>query len=327
MRTLSVHILFEPDAEDLAVLLDGIAEGIEISTGDELPEQPAFEVLVAGRPTAEQISASPALGTLVIPYAGLPPTTRDLLADHPDLAVYNLHHNSPATTEMAVGLLLAASKMILPMDAALREGKWSGRGQANPAVLLAGQTALVYGHGAIGRRVARALAALGMRVVAIRRGEGPAVSDDGIEVRPASELDERLAEARVLMVCVPLTDETRGRIGDAELRRLPRGAVLVNVARGPVVVEDALFAALKDGHLHSAGLDVWYRYPGKDGDPEDTRPANQPFHELPNVVMSPHRGGWLHGIEAHRMRDLAELLNALASGSEAPGRVDPAAGY
>jgi phosphoglycerate dehydrogenase-like enzyme len=129
------------------------------------------------------------------------------------------------------------------------------------------------------------------------------------------------------MVCVPLTDETRGSIGERELRLLPEGAVLVNVARGPVVDEDALYEALADGHLHSAGLDVWYRYPGKDGDPENTRPSNRPFEELPNVVMSPHRGGWLHGIEAHRMRDLAALLNALANGTEAPGRVDPAAGY
>ena len=96
----------------------------------------------------------------------------------------------------------------------------------------------------------------------------------------------------------------------------------------PIVDEAALYEALRSGALHSAGIDVWYRYPGRDGDPKNTPPAEHPFHELDNVVMSPHRGGWLHEAEALRMRDLAELLNALAREEDpAPGRVDLEAGY
>ena len=111
------------------------------------------------------------------------------------------------------------------------------------------------------------------------------------------------------------------------LALLPEGAVLVNVARGPVISEEALYEALRSGHLHSAGIDVWYRYPTRDGDPKSTPPSDFAFGDLENVVMSPHRGGWLHEVEAHRMRHLAALLAALARGEEPSHRVDVAAGY
>ncbi len=326
MDDLGVHLLSEPEPDDREVLHGALTGGITCTFGPDLPEPSDFRVLVAGRPTREMLTASPRLDTVVIPFAGLPPETSKLLAEFPELAIHNLHHNTPATTEMAIGLLLAASKMILPMDAALREGRWSGRGQDNPAVLLAGKRALVLGFGAIGQRVSTALAALSMEVTAVRR-TGATGREDGIDVRPVEDLPDLLASARVLVVCVPLTDRTRGMIGAEELRLLPAGAVLVNVARGPVVDETALYEALSDGHLHSAGLDVWYRYPGRDGDPDDTRPSELPFHELPNVVMSPHRGGWLHEIEAHRMEALARLLNAIRAGQTPPHRVDLSAGY
>jgi len=327
MVELLVHVLHEPEPADLDVLRSELDPAVEFTTGPDLPEPAAFEVLVAGRPSREQLEASPHLRMLVIPYAGVPMETAVMLADSPEIVVHNLHHNSPASTEMAIGLLLAACKMILPMDAALREGRWSGRGKANPALLLTGKTALVIGYGSIGKRVARVLAALGMDVLAVRRTDLPAEAVDGIEVRPVAALHDLLPRATVLAVCVPLTAETRGMIGAEELAALPEGASLVNVARGPVVEEEALYEALRSGRLHSAGIDVWYVYPGRDGDPNDTKPSRFPFEELPNVVMSPHRGGWLHEVEAHRMRHLARLLNAVARGEPAPHRVRLDAGY
>jgi phosphoglycerate dehydrogenase-like enzyme len=298
MAELAVHILHEPEPSDLGVLRSELDPGISFTVGPDLPDPAAFEVLVAGRPTREQLEASPALRMLVIPYAGVPKETAVLLADYPDVVAHNLHHNSPASTEMAIGLLLAACKMILPMDAALREGRWSGRGQDNPAVLLTGKTALVLGYGSIGRKVSRVLRAFGMEVLAVRRTTGDAEDEDGVSVHPQEALPDLLPRATVLAVCVPLTLETKGMIGRDELALLPEGAVLVNVARGPVVDEEALYEALRSGRLHSAGIDVWYVYPGRAGDPNDTKPSRFPFEELPNVVMSPHRGGWLHEVEA-----------------------------
>ncbi|MCU0727080.1 MAG: hydroxyacid dehydrogenase, partial [Planctomycetes bacterium] len=281
------------EAEHLASLRAGLPAGVEVTVGEVLERPGELDVLVCGVPSGDELDTCGRLRWLVVPYAGLPAATRALLLERPGLRAANLHHNAAVTAEMAVALLLAAAKAILPMDARLRRGHWSGRGRENPAVLLAARTAVVYGFGAVGRRVAAALAGLGMEVLGVRRRlEAPRV-EDGFAVHPVSSLDDLLPRAAALIVCAPLTEETRGRIGAAEIARLPPRAVLVNVARGPVVSERALYEALRDRRLHSAGIDVWYRYPGKEGDPANTPPADHPFGDLDNVVLSPHRGGWL----------------------------------
>jgi phosphoglycerate dehydrogenase-like enzyme len=111
------------------------------------------------------------------------------------------------------------------------------------------------------------------------------------------------------------------------LARLPRGAILVNVARGDVVDEEALYDALASGHLGGAGLDVWYRYPESEEARAATLPARRPFHELENVVLSPHRAGHGRGTEAARAAHLARLLAAAAGGEAIPHRVDLDRGY
>jgi len=325
---LRAHVLFEPDDGDRELLMAELRPGIRVTTGKELPEDgAAVEVLAAGVPTGEQLEACPALRVLLIPYAGVPLKTRELMPRFPEVAVHNLHHNSRTAAEMTMALLLAASKMVLPMDRALREGRWSGRGEENPAVLLTGKTVLILGYGAIGRRVAVACRALGMEAIATRRRIEAVAVENGVTVHPAAAMRDLLPRAHVVVVAVPLTPETEPLLSARELDLLPEGAVLVNVARGPVVSEKALYEALRSGRLHSAGLDVWYRYPGRDGNPEDTPPSEYPFHELDNVVMSPHRGGWLHEVEAYRMRDLAAFLNAAAEGGPLPHPVDLTAGY
>jgi phosphoglycerate dehydrogenase-like enzyme len=129
------------------------------------------------------------------------------------------------------------------------------------------------------------------------------------------------------MICLPHTQETNGLIGQTELDLLPADAVLVNIGRGAVVDEGALFAALRDGRIHGAGLDVWYNYPADKASRSNTPPANYPFHELDNVVMSPHRGGDSTDTNRLRVMELANLLNAAAEGKIMPNLVDLSAGY
>ena len=150
---------------------------------------------------------------------------------------------------------------------------------------------------------------------------------EGAQVHPTAVTPDLLPHAHALVICLPLTDETRGMIGAEELARLPEGAVLVNVGRGAVVCEQALYDTLVSGRLRGAGIDVWYRYPGKDDDPKSTPPSDLPFGELDNVVLSPHRGGWLHEAEPLRMRDLATLLTAFVNGDTSHNRVNVSAGY
>ncbi len=314
-------------------LRDLLDADVQLTFGPDVPAPAEYEVLVAGRPTREEVAASPRLRTLIIPWAGLPPSTRDLMRDVPEVAVHNLHHNAVAAAEMAMALLLSAAKFLVPMDRALRRADWRPRYGPNPAVRLDGKTALILGYGAIGQRVGAACRGLGMDVVGIRRHPSDA---DNVETHPSEVLHDLLPRADVLVITLPHTPETDGLIGTEELARLPPRAVLVNVARGPIVEQRALYEALRDGALHAAGLDVWYNYPsGKDagygaGDARaHTSPADYPFHELDNVVMSPHRAGGLHteATERDRMEHLARLLNAAARGKMMPNRVDLELGY
>jgi phosphoglycerate dehydrogenase-like enzyme len=167
-----------------------------------------------------------------------------------------------------------------------------------------------------------------MRVLAVRHSGKPVADDPArAEVHPPEALPELLPQANVLMITLPHTDETDGLIGAADLDMLPDRAILVNVGRGAVVDQGALYHALKDGKLHSAGIDVWYHYPSDEESRANTPPADYPFHTLENIVMSPHRGGGSMEVEVIRLAAMADTLNAAARGEEIPNRVDLERGY
>jgi phosphoglycerate dehydrogenase-like enzyme len=167
---------------------------------------------------------------------------------------------------------------------------------------------------------------MGMRVLATRRNPEKLVNAPA-EVHPSSNLHRLLPEANILIICLPLTNETRGLIGEDEINLLPDKAIVVNVGRGPVLDQYTLYQALKSGKLHSAGLDVWYNYPPNEASRSNTLPADVPFHELDNIVMSPHRGGGSAEIELRRMAHLADFLNLAAAGKPLPNQVSLEKGY
>ncbi len=319
---INVHMLEAFEAEMLAELRAQLDERVRLTEG-ELPAD--THILIGGRPTREQLLACPQLRALIVPWAGVPDSTQTLLREFPHIAVHNLHHNAAATAEYAVALLMAAAKFIVPMDRQLRLNDWTSRYAPARSIGLAGKTALIVGYGQIGQRVGRVCAALGMTVIATRRNR---LEKDAVaEVFATSDLSALLPQANVIIITAPLTPETKDLIGEKELALLPRGSILVNVGRGLIVDEGALFSALKSGHLAAAGLDVWYQYPKDEASRSNTPPAHYPFHELDNVVLSPHRGGDEIGIDTQRMTELAELLNAAARGAALPNQVDVNAGY
>jgi phosphoglycerate dehydrogenase-like enzyme len=282
-------------------------------------------VLVAGVPEAEHLDALPRLRAVVIPWAGVHPTWRAHLASRPDVRLYNLHHNAAATAEMAVALLLAVWKRIVPSDAALRRGDWTARHEGPPSQRVAGRRVVVVGHGAIGRRVARALRGLEAEVVGVRRSAGDTGGTDE-RVVGVGDLDGLLPTADAVVLAAPATPETEHLLDARRLALLPSHAVLVNVARGRLVHEAALHEALAAGRLAGAGLDVWWRYPRTRPERQATPPSAFPFGDLPQVVLSPHRAAHTHDDDEDRARALAALLQALARG-DAPRAVDIELGY
>lgn len=167
-----------------------------------------------------------------------------------------------------------------------------------------GKTMLVYGFGAIGSRLGRLARAFGMNVVGIRRSPATA-ADDGVTIRPPADFHAALADADVVVLTCPLTDATRGLVDAGALAAMKPGAYLINVARGPVAVEDAVVAALQSGAIAAAGLDVF--------DPEPL-PATSALWGLENAVVTPHTAGETRRYEANVLDFLVENLDRLARG-------------
>lgn len=306
-----------------------LSEGIEISCSEDMPEPPDYDILVCGVPSEKSITASPNLRHLIIPWSGLPRKTRELMLKHPEISVHNIHHNAVPVAEMAVTLMLAAAKELVPIDMSFRKHDWGKRWNIRDMQLIAGRRVLIVGYGAIGREIAGRCRAFEVEVMAIRRrGRGGEAGGAAGEVAlfTISQLPELLPLADVLFLSLPLTDETKGMIGAGELALLPDGALLVNVSRGRIVDEKALYYELKSSRIR-AGLDVWYNYPDSQESRSSTSPSAYPFHELPNVVMTPHLAGHSDGTEKLRARELARALNHALREGTPPGRVDVELGY
>jgi D-3-phosphoglycerate dehydrogenase / 2-oxoglutarate reductase len=200
--------------------------------------------------------------------------------------------NAQSVAELAIGLIIAVARTIPLHDRTLRAGGWS---RSEMGLQLSGRTIGVIGLGNIGQKVARLAEAFGMHVL----GYDPRVKNISCEM--AKSLPELLGRAQILSVNCPLNDETRGLIGAAELAQLPRNAIVVNTARGGVVVETALAEAVASGHVFGAGLDDFEAEPIA---------AAHPFNKSPRIVMTPHVGASTR--EALDTVSLMSVDNALA---------------
>jgi len=322
---LRVHMV-EPSNENIAGPLQSLLRAdIALTSGVTSPSPADYHILIAGVPERELLTASPDLHTAIIPWAGLSTRTRELFLEFPHLAVHNLHHNAAPVAESAIALMLAAAKRTVHIDRQFRKHDWSPRYKPGGSILLDGKTALIVGYGAIGREIGRRCRGLNMEVIALKRNV-TAPADDVAEIHAPAELPQLLPRSAVLFISIPLTPETCGLIGKKELAVLPNGAIVVNVARGPIVDEAALFRELQSGRLR-AGLDVWYQYPKEEKARTNTQPSAYPFHELDNVVMTPHMSEESDDTEELRIAALAKMLNAAVSGQPLPNKVDPDRGY
>lgn len=237
----------------------------------------------------------------------------DLAAIPPRIAVCNAFGHEDGMAEYVLLSILAWRHRLLEMAAGFKAGSWRFSGHIGdpPHGEVAGATLGILGLGRIGRAVAVRARALGLRVLACNRSPLPEPPVD--ELLPWRRLDELLPRVDFLVLSCALDESTRGLIDARRLALLRPEAVLVNVARGPVCVEADLFEALHRRRIGGAVLDVWWRYPS----PRDPapRPSAFPFHELDNVIMTPHASGWTSGLFRRRGGQIARNLDALATGA------------
>lgn len=325
--TLIVHLYKTSFPDQYKEFLDALDPDIQITIGEKIPHPAIYDILVYPTPSKAWIEASPALKAVVIPWAGVPQSTKKLMKNYPGISLHNLHHNSLNTAEFGFALFLTAAKQIIPMDSALRKNDWTPRYSGTQAILLCGRTALILGFGEIGQNLGDYCLAFGMRVLATKKHPEEFSGDQRFEIFPDSKLHDLLPKADVVFIALPLTSETENLINQKEISLMPNGSILINVGRGPVVNQYALYKAVSEGHLRAAGSDVWYNYPSSVETRIDTPPADVPFGELENFVLSPHRAGTVEGIEHQEIRALADLLNTANRGQTIPNKVDLSKGY
>ncbi len=184
---------------------------------------------------------------------------------------------------------------------------------------LKGKTCGIVGLGAIGRELARRARAFGMRIVATRRSATPGAHDPDADVLlPFTDLPQLLSESDYVVLCVPLTAETQGMVGAAELALMKPGAAIVNIARAAVVDQEALLSALREERLGGAALDVH--------DPEPL-PPDSPFWDMPNVIVTPHRSGAVYGYLDRAAAFFAANLERYVRGQPLENVVERDRGY
>ncbi|HTY32609.1 NAD(P)-dependent oxidoreductase [Mycobacterium sp.] len=216
--------------------------------------------------------------------------------------------NADAVAEMAVALLLAATRHLLTADADVRSGNTFRDGsipyQRFRGWEIAGRTAGLVGLGAVGRATRWRLAGLGMRVIA----------HDPYNDEARHGLDELLAEADVVSLHAPVTDDTAGMIGARQFAAMRDGVVFLNTARAQLHDTNALVDALRDGKVAAAGLDHFVG---------EWLPTDHPLVGMPNVVLTPHIGGATWNTEARQAQMVADDLGALLSGKTPAHIVNP----
>ena len=218
-----------------------------------------------------------------------------------------------STAEFAVALMFAVARRVATADRQSKTGAW----KLDAHVLgfdLAGKTLGLVGFGRIARRVTEMARAIRMNVCALDPLV-PAATMTAAGATPCADLAALLREARVLSLHAPLTPATRGLIGAAQLALLPAGAILINTARGPLVDEAAVLAALESGHLAGAGLDVWKHEPV---------PADNALFHHPRVVATPHMAAYTDEGRRRSHVAAAEGVLAVLRGERTPLLIDPA---
>ncbi len=294
--SLAVEILDDPI--DLALLPSAAAEAdILVSNHWRADYPPAPKV---------RLVQSVATGVDLFDMAALPK----------GVVVCNAFGHETAIAEYVLMTMLALHHRLFEISGEFRErGSWrtSWVEGGEPHGELRGSTLGIVGYGRVGREVARRAAPFGCRILAANRSAREPGA--GVErVYPLAELDQMLPACDTVALCTALGPETTGLIDARRLALMKPTAFLINIARGQVAEEDALYAALRDRTIAGAALDVWWDYPNA-ADP-NRRGSRHPFHELSNVIVTPHNSGWTTGMVGRRWNEIAENLGRFVRGEK-----------
>ena len=259
----------------------------------------------------------------------------DLAAVPRGCTVCNVYEHEIAIGEWVLMVMLALTRRLLSYDKNLRHADWGDvLFGGEPDRDLRGRTIGVVGIGHIGAEAARLARAIGMEAIGVTRHptEHRRESLGLRSLRPISGLVDMMRDADFAVIAVPLGPDTINLVSRDALTALGPTGYLLNVARGPIVNEEALYDALQSGTIAGAGIDTWYHYPASLGEP--TRPSRFDFSALTNVVMTPHVAGFARSTfdrrwalildQIQRLLDGEEFANVVLRGHPGTGKGTPA---
>ncbi len=313
----TVVVSFDQEAKGRPIIAEALGDAAEVIYLTDLDDQARAKALreataLLGRNTAKELRPhEPALleNAKLIQFinAGVDFVPLKVFPEGIPIASNGGAYAEPMA-EHALAMTFAAAKRLLVEHNALIAGDFN---QRNRNRMLSGMTCGILGMGGIGEATARLMRAMGMKIHAINRRGASAEPTDWIGT-PA-DLDQMLAVSDVLVICTPLSPQTLNWIGARELGLMKRDAILVNLARGEIIVEAALFAHLQANPKFTACLDAWWIEPVRHG----RFGMEYPFLSLPNVIGSPHNSASVPGTgETGLRRAIANIKRAFAG--EAP---------
>ncbi|MFW9960293.1 MAG: NAD(P)-dependent oxidoreductase [Candidatus Thorarchaeota archaeon] len=254
---------------------------------------PSADVIIGWRPSSELIERARNLKVLINPGVGVQHHIKQYREVYKKrgITLINGHGNTYFTAQHAVALLLSITNKVIQHHNWMVNGLWRRGDDFAKSIPLRDRRIGLLGYGAVNQKVHRFLAGFDVEFSILKRGwtgnekvPAPAkkYSPDGLE--------DFLIEVDTLIVAVPETDETNGMIGYQELQLLGPSGLIVNIARGSVIDQKALYEALSNNIIAGAAIDVWYDYQPEEDSEGRKFPFQYPFHQLENVVLSPHRG-------------------------------------
>ena len=227
--------------------------------------------------------------------------------------------HSKVTAEHAFSMILYIERKLELSIKYKNSRKWNQKEIALQSGTLSGKTLGILGQGAIGRELAMIAKAFGMKVIVTTRTSDSKSQFDHVDVSyPLNELEELMSESDYFTICAPLTDETRGLIDGNKLSRMKKRGILINIARGAIVDEQALYESLLNKKIAGAGIDVYEVEP---------LPEESPLFNLDNVFMSPHVAGNFADYTPLAATDFGKNLDRYLNGNELNCVVDKSLGY
>ncbi|MGQ4892796.1 MAG: 2-hydroxyacid dehydrogenase [Candidatus Njordarchaeia archaeon] len=311
-----VYVNFKADPEEKKIFEETIGDLAEIVYGRELENREKHryienaEVLItgSGRELNEDFfKKTKKLKFIQTLSAGLDNIPFHAIPKHVIVAS-NAGGNAKIVAEHALALILSALKNIPKHDRLMRKGTWNRKIQGR---MLSGKTVGIVGFGNIGKELAKMLKCFNVKIYAINRTGKTDMDVDYIG--KIENLDNVLKNSDIIILALPLTKKTRHLITMRELNMLKKDAIIVNVARGPIIKEEDLYNYLKENPNVTAALDVWWTYPEK---PIEKHEQRYPFHKLENVIMTPHIAGFSREITRDVMKHAAENVKRFLIGTK-----------